>query len=129
MVTLVRHDLEFILQQIRIAEAHAAGTPLTELVDSPLFPYGLRTVDGSYNNLTEGRETWGQSGQPFPRMSEPDYRNEGDDALMFGTPANTCTLPRVKPGAMDTGLSISVAPSGMRAMRCRASLKGRPWRS
>lgn len=92
MVTLVRHDLEFILQQIRIAEAHAAGADLSTLVDSPLFPYGLRTVDGSYNNLTEGRETWGQSGQPFPRMSEPDYRNEGDDALMFGTPANPVWL-------------------------------------
>jgi hypothetical protein len=31
MVELVRHDLEFILRQIKIAEAHAAGTPLTEI--------------------------------------------------------------------------------------------------
>ena len=34
-----------------------------------------------------------------------------------GTPAITWTLPRVKPGATETGLSIRVAPSGMRAMR------------
>ena len=54
MVNLVKHDLQFILNQIKIAEAHASGTPLTELVDSPLLPYGLRTVDGSYNNLVPG---------------------------------------------------------------------------
>ena len=34
-----------------------------------------------------------------------------------GTPAITCTLPSVKPGAAETGLSIRVAPSGTRAMR------------
>ena len=31
MVTLVKHDLEFILKQIMIAEEHANGTPLTEV--------------------------------------------------------------------------------------------------
>ena len=47
-------DLEFILAQIKIAEAHAAGTPLSELVVDPHLPFGLRTVDGTYNNLIEG---------------------------------------------------------------------------
>jgi hypothetical protein len=28
MVTYIRSDLEFILKQIKIAEAHAAGQPL-----------------------------------------------------------------------------------------------------
>ena len=28
MVSYIRHDLEFILKQIKIAEAHAAGQPL-----------------------------------------------------------------------------------------------------
>jgi hypothetical protein len=28
VVTLIRSDLEFILDQIKIAEAHASGTPL-----------------------------------------------------------------------------------------------------
>ena len=32
MVTLVKHDLEFILKQIRIAEAHSAGGDLAQLV-------------------------------------------------------------------------------------------------
>ena len=48
---------------------------------------------------------------------------------MFGTPAITCTLRKVNPGATEIGLSISTAPSGMRAMRWRASLKAVPWRS
>ena len=30
MVTLVKHDLEFILKQIEIAEAHAAGGDLAD---------------------------------------------------------------------------------------------------
>ena len=66
MVQLVKHDLEYILKQIKIAEQHAAGTPLSELVDNPLLPYGLRTVDGSYNNLVPGREQWGD--QPRQRI-------------------------------------------------------------
>ncbi len=40
-----------------------------------------------------------------------------------GTPAITCTLPRLKPGAFDTGFSISSAPSGIRAMRSRAGFR------
>lgn len=77
MVTLVKHDLQFILKQIKIAEAHSAGGDLATLVaeagnaagaqgtatgQAHLLPYGLRTVDGTYNNLIEGRETWGAAG-------------------------------------------------------------------
>ena len=94
MVNLVKHDLEFILKQIKIAEAHAAGGDLRKLVAEAggldpnaattptqafLLPYGLRTVDGTYNNLVEGRETWGAADQPFPVMSPPQYVNEQDD--------------------------------------------------
>lgn len=101
MVSLVRHDLEYILKQIKIAERHAAGEDLRKLVaeaggldpnaaETPaqahLLPYGLRTVDGTYNNLVEGRETWGAANQPFPDISSPNYLNEGDDGMMFGTP-------------------------------------------
>ena len=83
--TVNKHDLQFILEQIRIAEAHASGTPLTELVDSPLLPLGLRTVDGSYNNIVPGREQWGASGEPFPRLTTPNWVNENDDSIVFGT--------------------------------------------
>lgn len=55
--TVTLHDLAFILKQIKRSEA--ATNPdgsvnaemLRELVSSPLLPYGLRTVDGSWNNL------------------------------------------------------------------------------
>ncbi|WP_246529106.1 peroxidase family protein [Microvirga zambiensis] len=102
MVSLVKHDLEFILKQIKIAEAHSAGTPLSEIyidangnvvpagtpgavlaISDPLVPYGLRTVDGSYNNLTADRDQWGSSDQPFPRITDPYWRDEDDDAMPF----------------------------------------------
>lgn len=96
MVTLVKHDLEFILKQIRIAEAHADGADLAQLVAEAgqaagavgaaplqphLQPYGLRTVDGTYNNLIAGREAWGAADQPFIPLTERVFRNEGDDSL------------------------------------------------
>ena len=100
MVNLVKHDLEFILKQIKIAEAHSAGGDLRKLVAEAggldpnaattptqafLLPYGLRTVDGTYNNLVEGRETWGAADQPFPVMTPPQYVNEADgDNLPLG---------------------------------------------
>ncbi|MCS6627905.1 hypothetical protein N0B44_33890, partial [Roseibacterium beibuensis] len=95
MVTLVRNDLDFILKQIKIAEAHAEGGELASLVagyggndglaQAHLLPYGLRTVDGSYNNLLPGREMWGASDQAFPGLFTPTYLNDGDgDQLAFG---------------------------------------------
>lgn len=74
MVTLVRHDLEFMLNQIKIAEQHAAGTPLRDLIPDPELPWGLRTVDGSWNNLVPGREFFGAADQPFPQLLEPYFR-------------------------------------------------------
>eukprot|EP00873_Tetraselmis_striata_P031945 jgi/Tetstr1/452209/TSEL_039245.t1 len=80
-VKLNRHDLQFILDQIKIAEAHVAGTPLDQLLAQPHLPYGLRTVDGSYNNITPGRELWGAADQVMPRALQPFYLNEGDDSF------------------------------------------------
>ncbi len=98
MVKLIQHDLEFILKQIEIAEKHSEaiaaveggdsvdqiGDALRDLVDSPLLPTGLRTVDGSYNNLVPGREQWGASGEPFPQLTQPNWVNESDDSIIFG---------------------------------------------
>jgi Ca2+-binding RTX toxin-like protein len=98
MVKLIQHDLEFILKQIKVAEAHSAaiegvsgtdsvsqiGDELRELVDNPLLPSGLRTVDGSYNNIVPGREMWGASGQPFPQLTNPNWVSEGDDQMPPG---------------------------------------------
>jgi hypothetical protein len=56
MATLIRSDLEFILQQILIAEQHAAGADLASLLPNQLAMLGLRTVDGSYNNIVPGQQ-------------------------------------------------------------------------
>lgn len=86
-VKLNKHDLEFVLKQIKIAEAHTAGTPLTDMITQPHLPYGLRTVDGSYNNVLPGRELWGAADQTMPRMFEPNWRDENDgDEMPFGPP-------------------------------------------
>nr|MDH4442261.1 hypothetical protein [Rhizobium sp.] len=68
MVTYIRSDLDFILKQIKIAEAHAAGQPLFGpggLVPAYNISWGLRTVDGSYNHLQAGQEQWGAADREF----------------------------------------------------------------
>ncbi|WP_052810734.1 peroxidase family protein [Variovorax paradoxus] len=81
-VTVNQADLEFILAQIKISEAHAAGQPLFGpggLVPAYNVSWGLRTVDGTYNNLLH--ETWGAADQPFPSLMDPVYRPA--DGTMF----------------------------------------------
>ncbi|RYG58158.1 MAG: heme peroxidase, partial [Alphaproteobacteria bacterium] len=77
MVTYIKSDLEFILKQIEIAEAHASGQPLfgpNGLVPTYNLATGLRTVDGSYNHLLPGQELWGASDQPFVEHLGTDFR-------------------------------------------------------
>ena len=84
--TVTPSDLAFILKQIKIAEHHAAtltpsnpcGTlvgPGPNQIPDRLSPYGLRTVDGSCNNLFPGRETFGAADLPFPRLTTPGFRH------------------------------------------------------
>jgi Ca2+-binding RTX toxin-like protein len=76
-------DLRFILKQIKIAEQHAAtatpGNPCGTLQGAgadqiPVggvgvtLPWGLRTVDGSCNNLVPGQNGFGTADQDFPRL-------------------------------------------------------------
>ncbi len=77
MVTYIRSDLDFILAQIKIAEAHAGGQPLYGpggLIPSYNLSWGLRTVDGTYNNLLPGQSETGASDNPFPTLLTPEYR-------------------------------------------------------
>ncbi len=77
MVTYIKSDLEFILKQIKISEAHASGQPLYGpggLIPSYNLSWGLRTVDGTYNNLLPGRSEDGASDNPFPTLLTPEYR-------------------------------------------------------
>ncbi|MEA2153901.1 MAG: hypothetical protein QOE11_41, partial [Solirubrobacteraceae bacterium] len=83
--TVTPGDLAFILKQIKIAEHHAAtltatnpcGTlvgPGPDQIPDRLTPYGLRTVDGSCNNLFAGREKFAAADVPFPRLSGSQFR-------------------------------------------------------
>ena len=103
MVTFNLSDLSFILTQIKIAEAHSAGTPLTELVTNPLLPFGLRTVDGTFNNLVPGRETWGSADQPFPRLVPADYgTGTAPPPGTFPVPGNQSYDPSNPSNVIDT---------------------------
>src|SRR3954471_21556233 len=97
--TVTPGDLHFILKQIQIAEHHAAtqtptnmcGTlvgPDANQIPDRLTSYGLRTVDGSCNNLFPGRETFAAADQKFPRLTDPVFR-AGEDAGPFGPPGPT----------------------------------------
>ena len=88
-VTMIKSDLEFILEQIKIAEAHAEGAPLFGpggLVPAYNVSAGLRTVDGTYNHLLPGQETWGAAGQQFPTLMDPAFRPADGTPLDFDGP-------------------------------------------
>lgn len=88
-----QHDLQFILKQIEVAELQAGGMTTVEAIqavygvsaaDAALMPVGLRTVDGQDNNLLPGSETNGASNTAFPRLLDPIYSNEADEASFHG---------------------------------------------
>ncbi len=72
-VRYIRSDLQFILDSIKIAEAHADGADLLSLVPNYRASVGLRTVDGSFNNLTPGQDGFGAADNVFPRMTDPNF--------------------------------------------------------
>jgi Ca2+-binding RTX toxin-like protein len=83
-------DLRFILKQIKISEAHVANTtaltgPCGALLGpgpdqipangvGVTLPWGLRTVDGTCNNLVPGQEKFGAADQRFPRLAPKRLR-------------------------------------------------------
>ena len=81
-VHLVRSDLEFILQQIQIAERHADGENLLNIIPNSRVAFGLRTVDGSFNNLVPGQSEFGAADNLFPRLTDPFFQDaSGGDIL------------------------------------------------
>jgi Ca2+-binding RTX toxin-like protein len=107
-------DLNKILAQIKIAEQHAsrmstdgtsvvAGTPIQQLVSSPLAPEGLRTVNGMYNNTVPGRETWGAADQPMPQLLDQVWVAGELSPAAFGPPRPTSY-------AQTSGLVFDSAP-------------------
>ena len=58
MANFIKSDLEFILQQILIAEANANGEDILSLLPNTLVPFGLRTVDYLDSVGWLGPRTW-----------------------------------------------------------------------
>src|SRR5262245_12362042 len=75
MVAFIRSDLEFILAQIVIAERNAAGEALVDILPNVQVPWGLRTVDGSFNNLIAGQSEFGAADNLFARLTDPIFRD------------------------------------------------------
>src|SRR5215475_9657259 len=79
-VTFIRSDLQFILDQIMIAERNAAGESLLDILPNVQVPWGLRTVDGSFNNLVFNENLgidqtqFGAADTVFPRLLQPVFR-------------------------------------------------------
>ena len=107
--TLNAGDMRFILKQIKIAENHAtkedaqgkdvAGQPLMgsgpNQIANPLLPYGLRTVDGTENNLVAGQNDFGSASKAFPRLSDPEWRTTSGGQSYKSVNANvTDSSPR-----------------------------------
>ncbi|MGZ5399590.1 MAG: peroxidase family protein, partial [Nocardioides sp.] len=90
-------DLAYILKQIKIAETHVANTTpatgqcgaLRSQLASPLLSFGLRTVDGSCNNLVAGKERSGAADEEFPRLATPVFKPAEDVPPGFGQPGTT----------------------------------------
>ena len=102
--TVTPSDLAFILKQIKIAEAHSAVLaaqgpgPSTDPVrcqsmigtgpnqiESPLVSFGLRTVDGSCNNLQPGQDDLRRGRPDLPAAHRPGVP-AAEDAPDFGGP-------------------------------------------
>ena len=114
--TVTPADLAFILKQIKIAERHRRafmgtpdpGTPVNpdptgdpdycqslvgpnaNQIPDRLTAYGLRTVDGSCNNLFPNREKFAAADQPFPRLTTPVFSDaEASPTDFFGPGSGT----------------------------------------
>lgn len=83
VVQYIKSDLEFILAQIKIAEDHALYEQTGGAQGRPLFgpngsvpaynvSWGLRTVDGTYNNLLHPE--WGAADNEFPEPLGTQFR-------------------------------------------------------
>src|SRR3954453_14652166 len=110
-LTITPGDLKFILKQIKISERHSAtltaDNPCGTLVGSepnqipdPLTSYGLRTVDGSCNNLIPGRETFAAADQPFPRLSKRTFMDP-EPVPSFPVPSQPTGCASKKGNAID----------------------------
>lgn len=92
MANLSRTDLNFLIDQIVIAEGDSAAQrngnfgALPGLVGDPILWFGLRNVNGTYNNLEPGQSEFGSADRVFPRALTPQFINGESVPVGFGTP-------------------------------------------
>ena len=91
------NDLQYILRQIKIAEATSAAytsapkTITQAIMDSygvtaanaAQLPAGLRTVDGTFNNLTAPGAEYGAADNLFPRLTDPNFQTVNGPGIDF----------------------------------------------
>ena len=92
MVKFIRSDLDFILQQILIAEQNAAGMSMLDLLPNVQVPFGLRTVTGVNNNLVLNQDQFGAANNTFPRLLPPVFQT-ADSPLVSSVPATPPARP------------------------------------
>jgi len=96
MASFLKSDLAFILDQIIIAEMDAAGADFRSLVPNVQVPYGLRTIDGSFNNLLAEQSSFGAADRIFPWMTTQVFNAaenvsidlDGPGPLTLGAPTS-----------------------------------------
>ncbi|MDB5890829.1 MAG: hemolysin-type calcium-binding repeat family protein [Polaromonas sp.] len=105
MASYTKHDLEFILAQIKLAEADVAGGTainVVNLIASPQLSLGLRTINGTQNNLlSPGQNDFGAADKVFDRLLRPVFNN-----------AEGAAFDPDGPGPMQAGSPTSYHSSG-----------------
>jgi Ca2+-binding RTX toxin-like protein len=102
--TVTQLDLDFILKQIKFAEqstvidANGQGqvadlaniiTGGGSVTSAAVLPYGLRTVDGTWNSLLPGQERLGAADNIMPRLVAANLQQADNVPAGFGPPGTT----------------------------------------
>src|SRR5215469_15820321 len=113
-VSFIRSDLEFILAQILYAEQGGVhGENLLNVLPNVQVPWGLRTVDGSFNNLVFvdslgiNQSQFGAADTIFPRLLTPVFRAAEEIPAGFFGPGSPATDTSY---AQTSGLVIDSQP-------------------
>ena len=102
-VKFTRSDLEFILEQIKLAENNQPPV-------SPHLAYGLREVAGTDNNSVPGQGTFGSADQLFPHTTDSLFRTVTVSAGMLSGPLGAFAAFAAPDGTVTTTYA-STSPS------------------
>ncbi|HET9595230.1 MAG TPA: peroxidase family protein [Anaeromyxobacteraceae bacterium] len=146
-------DVRFIFHQIEVAQAHAAGGALlgsgpnqvnlngpTSLAcvtgaacgPDPQLPVGLRTVDGTFNNLVPipDQHLFGAADRLFPRLTTPSFR-PAEAGTSYATKTDTVVIdsqPRIisnlivdQSATNPAAVAVAANPCGSGGFVCSGS--------